>query len=173
MSAVSFLKIQNFIMLTTSSRANFQFVRTIIMASTILFNSLRSVHASKRFALPSLMLLNSQSSKFSNNSIVDGPDLVKVVNEKVVFSGYRNILRRDVILPTGKNVSYDIVHQEFPSIVVVNWDTATATCTLIKEYHPGPQVLIFVSISAQIGVILYIYVCLCEAIHVRNSSRNV
>ena len=94
-----------------------------------------------------MLQLNSQSSNFSSTSIVDGTDLVKVVNETVVFSGYRNILRRDVILPTGKNVSFDIVHQKFPSIVVFNWDTASATCTLIKEYHPGPQVIIFVSLN--------------------------
>ena len=128
----------------------------IIMASTFVISNLRSAYGDRRFfGLPTLMLLKSQSSNFSSTTNVDSNDIVKVWNETVVFAGYRNILRRDVILPTGKNVSYDIVHQEFPSIVVFNWDTASATCTLIKEYHPGPQVCTFSIIlyHAQMGII--------------------
>ena len=131
-------------MLNFRSMKNSPLVK-IIMASSFVLSNLRSAYADRGcFGLPTLMLLKSQSSNFSSISNVDCDNLVKVVNEKVVFSGYRNILRRDVILPTGKNVSYDIIHQEFPSIVVFNWDTASATCTLIKEYHPGPQVSIHV-----------------------------
>ena len=75
-------------MLNFRSMKNSPLVK-IIMASSFVLSNLRSAYADRGcFGLPTLMLLKSQSSNFSSISNVD---LVKVVNEKVVFSGYRNI----------------------------------------------------------------------------------
>jgi hypothetical protein len=64
---------------------------------------------------------------------------IKKIGETVVFSGYRNIVRRDILLPNGQQASFDIVHQKHLSVVVFVWDTISATGTLIREYHPGPE----------------------------------
>jgi hypothetical protein len=64
---------------------------------------------------------------------------VEHLSEKVMFEGYRNIVQRDVQLPNGKNVSYDILDNKFPSVVVFVWDSKTSTSVLLKEYHPGPK----------------------------------
>jgi len=69
---------------------------------------------------------------------------IQKLGDKVMYSRYRTIIQRDVIIPTGKTVSFDIVHQEHPSIVVFSWNISSSTCTLIREYHPGPQVFILV-----------------------------
>ena len=77
-------------MLNFRSMKNSPLVK-IIMASTFVLSNLRSAYADRGcFGLPTLMLLKSQSSNFSSISNVDSDNLVKVVNEKVVFSGYRD-----------------------------------------------------------------------------------
>lgn len=87
----------------------------------------------------------SSSSKFhtlarSFNSFIHGQvDKVQTVSESVVFHGYRNIVRREVILPNGQNATYDLLTQKHASVVVFTWDTATSTTTLVNEYHPGPD----------------------------------
>ncbi|RYG99480.1 NUDIX hydrolase [archaeon] len=43
------------------------------------------------------------------------------------------------MLPHGQKVDYDIITQKHLSVVVFVWDTASATTTLVKEYHPGPN----------------------------------
>lgn len=61
------------------------------------------------------------------------------LGEKVVFEGYGKMIRRDVLFPTGRTVTFDILTQKHLSVVVFIWDSATATTTLVKEYHPGPD----------------------------------
>lgn len=56
-----------------------------------------------------------------------------------MFAGYRNILRRDYLLPNGKQATYDILTQKHLSVVVFTWNTTSSTTTLIREYHPGPE----------------------------------
>ncbi len=75
------------------------------------------------------------SSKFFTNGPAKG---VIIESEKVVYEGYRNMIRRDVLLPNGNKASFDIVTQKSPSSVVVfAWDTRSKTTTLVSEYHPG------------------------------------
>ena len=113
-----------------------RFVKFAAVATSSL-SFVPSAVSRKSFSLSFLALLH-----HSSNASEKATDFsVKVVGEKLMFSGYRNILRREVTLPTGRNVSFDIVDQKYPSVVVFNWDSQSCTCTLIKEYHPGPQVL--------------------------------
>jgi hypothetical protein len=77
----------------------------------------------------------------------DSDKLTRKVGEEVVFSGYRKIVRRDVILPNGHIANFDIVHQKHLSVVVFVWDSASATGTLIREYHPGPERFLYGTVA--------------------------
>lgn len=77
----------------------------------------------------------------------DEDKLMKKVNESVVFSGYRNIVRRDIQMPNGKVGTFDIVHQKHLSVVVFVWDSQSATGTLIREYHPGPEKFLYGTVA--------------------------
>lgn len=79
-------------------------------------------------------VITSLPSTMINGEFEEG---VTLVNEAVVYAGYRNMLHRGVRFPNGKQVVYDIVDQRHPSIVVFAWDSRTCTTTLIREYHPG------------------------------------
>jgi len=73
-------------------------------------------------------------------------DIIKV-SESVVFKGYRNIIRRDYLLPTGKSASYDILTQKHLSVVVFVWNTTSSTTTLIREYHPGAETFMYGAVA--------------------------
>lgn len=77
----------------------------------------------------------------------DGDKLTRKIGEEVVFSGYRKIVRRDVMLPNGHIANFDIVHQKHLSVVVFVWDTTSATGTLIREYHPGPERFLYGTVA--------------------------
>lgn len=68
-----------------------------------------------------------------------GSPSVTTLEESIVFRGYRNIVRRQVILPNGRNATYDLLTQKHASVVVFTWDSQTRTTTLVNEYHPGPN----------------------------------
>lgn len=61
----------------------------------------------------------------------------KVLNNETAYSGWRKIIRREVLNPNGRSTTYDIVSQGGGSIGVFPWDTETSTTTLVREYHPG------------------------------------
>ena len=61
----------------------------------------------------------------------------KVIRNDTAYSGWRKIIRREVVNPNGKSTIYDIVSQSGGSIGVFPWDIETSTTTLIREYHPG------------------------------------
>jgi hypothetical protein len=108
----------------------------VAMAVTLMNNSLR--FARGRIIFTSYLISPENGRIIDERNRLNPP--VKHLEENVAFSGYRSILQRKVSLPNGKNISYDIVDQGHPSVVVFNWDTNTSTCTLIREYHPGPKV---------------------------------
>ncbi|CAM9466638.1 unnamed protein product [Chrysoparadoxa australica] len=59
------------------------------------------------------------------------------VSDRIVYENYRRMLQRDIKLPTGKVVTFDVLDQEHESVLVFVWHTATSTTTLIKEFQPG------------------------------------
>lgn len=77
--------------------------------------------------------------KGQNDSTSSFNQTFTLLQEKVMYEGYRNIVRREVILPTGRHVLFDILTQRHLSVVVFVWNTATRTTTLVREYHPGPN----------------------------------
>ncbi|CAM9663143.1 unnamed protein product [Discosporangium mesarthrocarpum] len=65
------------------------------------------------------------------------------IGEKSVYKGWRSIMRRRVKGPAGKIFSYDVITQEHPSVLVFVWDTQTNTTTILKEYYPGMDRLMY------------------------------
>jgi hypothetical protein len=72
---------------------------------------------------------------------------IKKLRDKVVYKGYRNIIQRDIIMPNGKEVSFDILNQPEPSVIIFIWNSTSSTCTLIKEYHPGIEKIIYGTVA--------------------------
>ena len=109
--------------------------------------SIESIMIARVFIVLIAMLcrLSVCSVKFQNfltrsvGSIVSKDQSVTTLDEQIVFQGYRNIVRRKVILPNGQNATYDLLTQKHASVVVFTWDTLTSTTTLVNEYHPGPN----------------------------------
>jgi hypothetical protein len=60
-----------------------------------------------------------------------------IVKDETVYSRWRSVIKRDVKFPSGQMVSFDIVSQGASSVIVFIWDTKTNTTTLLREYHPG------------------------------------
>ena len=83
---------------------------------------------------------HNHSSTFDINNIKSAEEYekeFKVIKNETAYSGWRKIIRREVINPNGKSTIYDIVSQSGGSIGVFPWNTVTSTTTLIREYHPG------------------------------------
>jgi hypothetical protein len=74
------------------------------------------------------------------------PSVVKL-SETTVFQGYRNIVRREYQLPSGKQASFDILTQKHLSVVVFTWNTTDSTTTLIREYHPGAEKFMYGAVA--------------------------
>ena len=66
-----------------------------------------------------------------------------VVGEELVYDGWRKVTRRDVIMPNGRKTSFDIFSSASSSIVVFVWDTKTKTTTLVQEYYPGLEKVMY------------------------------
>lgn len=73
--------------------------------------------------------------------------MTKKLHEEVIFTGYRKVLRRDILLPNGKIANFDVLHQKHLSVVVFVWDSASATGTLVREYHPGPERFLYGTVA--------------------------
>ncbi|KAJ1397894.1 hypothetical protein B484DRAFT_424984 [Ochromonadaceae sp. CCMP2298] len=72
---------------------------------------------------------------------------VQKTGETVAFEGYRNIIKRDFLLPTGQEISYDILTQNHLSVVVFAWNSTSSTATLIREYHPGAEQFMYGTVA--------------------------
>lgn len=79
---------------------------------------------------------------YNSNKLGDIPNF-PVVGEKVVYNGWRRVIQRDVILPSGMQTSYDIYTQSAPCVVVFVWNTITKTTTLLREFYPGPMKVMY------------------------------
>jgi chorismate-pyruvate lyase len=54
------------------------------------------------------------------------------------YRGYRHVFRRTVELPSGAAADFDVVSQGGDdAVLVLAWDPASETATLVREYHPG------------------------------------
>ena len=70
------------------------------------------------------------------------PDF-SVIGEDLVYNGWRKVIRRDVLMPNGRKTSFDISSQGAPSTVVFIWNTISNTTTLLKEYYPGTNEVMY------------------------------
>lgn len=91
--------------------------------------------------------LVSRNNSTTTKNIKDSDPIVSKVSEKTVYQGYRTVLRREVILPNQRNVSFDVVYQKSPSIVVFIWHKDSSTSTLIREYHPGVEKFMYGAVA--------------------------
>jgi hypothetical protein len=77
-----------------------------------------------KLTAPSTMSVMNFSGGYSNSTSDDSgnhkPEFVNV-GEKMMFSGWRKVLRRDIKMPTGKVNSFDIVTQQAGSVTVFVW----------------------------------------------------
>ena len=98
------------------------------------------------------LVMSSSSSGVSGNSSGDALPQVTHFNytlasSEVVFSGWRKVLRKNITFPTGKTHAFDITYQGNPSVAVFNWCTKTKTTTLIQEYHPGIEAIMYGTVA--------------------------
>ena len=87
--------------------------------------------------------------KISSNSDLSKKAFVKT-NEEVMFKGWRTVVRKNVTNPNGHKVAFDITSQGNPSVVVFNWCSKTKTTTLIQEYHPGIEKVMFGTVAGNV-----------------------
>mmetsp|Transcript_42357 Transcript_42357/g.48116 ORF Transcript_42357/g.48116 Transcript_42357/m.48116 type:complete len:238 (+) Transcript_42357:99-812(+) len=69
----------------------------------------------------------------------------QVLNEKVVYSGWRTITKRKVRMRSGKVVDFDLVGVKTGggAVLIFAWDTQTKTATLIREYMPASNSILW------------------------------
>ncbi|CAM9739047.1 unnamed protein product, partial [Choristocarpus tenellus] len=63
----------------------------------------------------------------------------EVLSARNAYSGWRNIVKKDIRMPSGNIATFDVVDQAEPSVAVFVWHTRSKTLTLIKEYAPGRE----------------------------------
>jgi hypothetical protein len=67
-----------------------------------------------------------------------------IVGRKVVYNGWRKVLQKEVIMPNKKSVLFDVVTTNgMPAIAVFVWDKESCTATILQEYHPGPERMMY------------------------------
>jgi hypothetical protein len=118
---------------------------------------IRSV-LSNRMGKSSWFLFASSSASTTNSTSTTGSSVSTIhkidddfnkfhkVNDEVVFSGWRKIVRRKLQFPNGSIKDFDILNTA-TSIVVFNWDSRTKTTTLIQEYHPGIEKALYGTVA--------------------------
>jgi hypothetical protein len=57
--------------------------------------------------------------------------------QETVYSGWRSVVKKHFTYGTGKVKKYDIMTQGAPSVLVVPWCTESRTTTLLREWQPG------------------------------------
>jgi len=83
----------------------------------------------------------------SSPEVMYNDEDVQKLGETTMFEGYRNIIRRDLQLPTGQVASYDILTQRHLSVVVFAWNSTSSTATLIREFHPGAEKFMYGTVA--------------------------
>ena len=86
------------------------------------------------------VLGSSDSSTSSNFASWTATPFHRIVREEVVYSRWRSVIRKVVMLPKGIEVDYDIIDQRGRGAVTIfAWNSKNKTATLVKEYQPGPH----------------------------------
>lgn len=67
----------------------------------------------------------------------------QILSKALAFNGYRRIIQKEVQYPDKRISKFDVVSQGCPSVVVFTWDTKSSTTTLIKEFHPGVENVLY------------------------------
>lgn len=101
------------------------------------------------------------TSKLFSNSTRDGGENFETTNvtestpksgftilgERLVYNGWRKVIRKEVNMPHNRTVFFDVVTQNAPSVSVFIWDTHSSTATLVQEYHPGVEKMMYGSVA--------------------------
>jgi len=66
----------------------------------------------------------------------------EVLSQRKVYDGWRKVMKKDIRFPNSKVVSFDVLTNP-PAISILAWDSQTATATLIQEFHPGVERLMY------------------------------
>jgi hypothetical protein len=95
---------------------------------------------------------SSPSSWFSNVALRGGQfefesesKEFEILDETVVYSGWRTMIQRLVRMRNGKVVNFDLVGQknDAGAVLIFAWDTKTKTATLVREFMPGPNKMLY------------------------------
>lgn len=106
-----------------------------------------------RCRISSRALVTSSPLSSASNSSGDGslPPVTQhnysKASEEVVFSGWRKVLRKNITFPTGNTHAFDITYQGNPSVAVFSWCSDTKTTTLIQEFHPGIEQIMYGTVA--------------------------
>ncbi|KFG99976.1 hydrolase, NUDIX family protein [Toxoplasma gondii VAND] len=68
--------------------------------------------------------------------LLSGGGGLPILSERVVYRGWRNVIKRQVQFPNGQPVTFDVTDAP-PAVLVLPWCSKTKTMTLLKEYCPG------------------------------------
>ena len=76
----------------------------------------------------------------------------QIISEKVIFptekqKAWRKIIRKEIKMPNGKKFDFDILSQGNPSVLVFTWNTLSNSTTLIKEYQPGSNEVLYGTVA--------------------------
>ena len=81
----------------------------------------------------------SKTTDSTTTSPASEPSGFEIIDEKIVYSGWRTILQRKVRMRNGKVVDFDLVGVKTGegAVLVFAWDTKSKTATVIREYMPA------------------------------------
>lgn len=69
------------------------------------------------------------------------------IKEEVAYQGFRNIVKRHIKLPNEKVIEIEVLKHRHESVVVFSWNSTSKTTTLVREYHPGPELTLFGTVA--------------------------
>eukprot|EP01040_Poterioochromonas_malhamensis_P004728 gene4728-5073_t len=69
------------------------------------------------------------------------------VEETVAYQGFRNIVKRNIKLPNDKIIEIEVLKHRHESVVVFSWNSTSKTTTLVREYHPGPELSLYGTVA--------------------------
>lgn len=113
----------------------------VVFRSIILFLSLATTCTS----------LSPESSKSihttagASGSNMEQKEGYEIIRDKLIFAGrWRSLTSRLVRMANGKEVDFEINNQEGEGAVLIfAWDSETKTATLIREYQPGSNKILY------------------------------
>jgi hypothetical protein len=75
----------------------------------------------------------------------DSSSSFEILEETIAYSRWRTITQRKVRMRNGKIVDFDLVgvNTGEGAVLVFAWDTETKTCTLVKEYMPASNKILW------------------------------